>query len=344
MSVGRRGLRITSFTSVHIAPAGRLLAERHRRDRLRQPALPDTYEHQDITTPLVQQAALAEGTSGVVAYRGADLVGFLIGQRTSFPPDSTVAPYYRPASVLIRYHAHATVADGGWDIYRELYAAAAERWAAEGLTTHYIQIPAGDEFLLDALSTLGFGRDMGWGLRDTSAFVTATTVDDLTIRRATIDYHEAVFELDSALVRHESRSPVFMPYPTPTAEQEWRQDIRFSLADPALYYWLAELDGRPVGLLNVNPPPLHISPLLTPDAMVNIFAASVVPDQRGSGIGGALLRHAIDAARQDGKRWCRLSWMTANLYSSRFWSRHGFAPVAWRLSRTIDDRGLIAST
>jgi ribosomal protein S18 acetylase RimI-like enzyme len=215
---------------------------------------------------------------------------------------------------------------------------------AAGLTAHHIQIPAGDAAALDALSTVGFGRDMGWGLRDLRPVLSSPDPDDLTIRRATVDDSDVVFNLDAALVRHESRSPVFMPYPTAAAEQEWRRDIRFALSDPALYYWLAELDGQPVGLMNVNPPPLHISPLLTPEGMINIFAASVVPEQRGQGIGGALLRHAIETARHDGKQWCRLSWMTANLYSYRFWSRYGFTPVAWRLSRVVDDRALPPTT
>jgi GNAT superfamily N-acetyltransferase len=241
---------------------------------------------------------------------------------------------------VIRYDAHASIADGARDIYREMYGAAAQRWVSDGLTAHHVQLPANDSLVIDAWTSVGFGRDMGWGMRDTSPLAPRSTPPGLTIRLATAADHDAVFELDSALVRHEALSPVFMPYPTPAAEQEWRSDLGLSLRDPKLRFWLAELDGRPVGLLNVNPPPLHISPLLTPEGMVNIFAASVVPDLRGSGIGGALLRHALDAERDAGHRWCRMSWMTANLYSSRFWSRHGFEPVAWRMSRVIDDRAL----
>jgi ribosomal protein S18 acetylase RimI-like enzyme len=333
-------LRVVAFTGSHVEPAARLLAERHRRDRSRNPALPAAFESVDVTLPLVRQAFLSETTSGFVAELGSEIVGFLLGQRTAFPPDSTIAPYYRQMSALVRYDAHATIADGCWDIYRELYAFAAERWSAEGLMAHYVQIPAGDDDVVDAWASVGFGRDMGWGLRDTTTFEPAPQPPGLTIRRATPDDLDIVFDLDAALVRHESRSPVFMPYPTLAAEREWRQDLGYSLADPNLRYWLAEVNGQPAGLLNVNPPPLHISPLLTPDGMVNIFAASVVPEQRGSGVGGALLAHALEAARDDGHQWCRMSWMTANLYSSHFWSRHGFNPVAWRMSRVIDERAL----
>jgi len=340
MSAVRCRLRVVSFSGEHVEPAARLLADRHRRDRAQTPALPVDFEDDGATLPLLRQSFLSDETSGVAALLGDELVGFLLGQRIAFPPDSTNAPYYRPASALVRYDAHAAIADGAWDIYRELYAAAADQWGRAGLTAHYIQLPAANSAVIDAWASLGFGRDLGWGLRDTSVVETAQTPPELTIRRSTVDDLDIVFQLDSALVWHEASSPVFMPYPTPVAEQEWRDDLRDSLREPSLRYWLAELEDQPAGLLNVNLPPLHISPLLTPESMVNIFAASVLPGMRGGGIGGALLRHALDAARHDGHGWCRMSWMTANLYSSRFWLRHGFNPIAWRMSRVIDVRAL----
>ena len=344
MSVERRRLRVTAFSGEHVEQAARLLAARHRRDRSRNAALPQTFESVDATLPLVRHAFLSDAVNGVVAYLGGEMVGFLLGQRTTFPADSTIAPYYRPMSALVRYDAHATIADGSWDIYRELYAAAADRWGVAGLTAHYVQLPAGDDVTINAWASVGFGCDMGWALRDTRPIEAGSESPNLTIRRATTADLDVVFQLDAALVRHESRSPVFMPFPTPAAEREWRKDLSYSLADPNLRYWLAELNDQPVGLLNVNPPPLHISPLLTPDGMVNIFAASIAPGLRGSGIGAALLHHALDAARSEGHQWCRMSWMTANLYSSRFWSRHDFCPVAWRLSRVIDERAIPSTT
>jgi GNAT superfamily N-acetyltransferase len=340
MSTGRRGLRVAPFGGEHVEPAARLLADRHQRDRLRVPSLPAAFGKAEATLPVVQQAFLSAETSGVVAYLGDVFAGFLMGRRTAIPADSLIAPYYRPQSIFVHYDAHAAVSNNAWDIYRELYAVAADRWASDGLTSHYIQLPAGDAAAIDAWASVGLGRDMGWGLRDTGPMEPAPVIVGLTIRRATTVDLDVVFRLDSALARHESRSPVFMPYPTPAAVREWRDDLSNSLTDQRQFFWMAELDGRPVGLLNLNPPPAHISPLLTPDAMVNISAASVVPDLCGVGIGGALVRHALDVARPEGHAWCRMSWMTANLYSSRFWSRHGFEPVAWRMSRVIDERAV----
>ncbi|MDQ3548418.1 MAG: GNAT family N-acetyltransferase, partial [Chloroflexota bacterium] len=305
MSAVRRRLRVVSFNGEHVEPAARLLADRHRRDREQTPALPAAFEDDGATLPSLRQSFQSDGTSGVAAFLGDELVGFLIGQRIAFPPDSTIAPYYRPTSALVRYDAHAAIADGAWDIYRELYSVAAEQWGEAGLTAHYIQLPATGNAVIDAWASLGFGRDLGWGLRDTSPMELPQPLPELTIRRATPADLDVVFQLDSALVQHEANSPVFMPYPTPIAEQEWRADLRDSLRDPTVRYWLAELDGQPAGLLNVNPPPPHISPLLTPEGMLNIFAASVLPGLRGGGIGGALLRHALDAARAEGHGWCR---------------------------------------
>ena len=68
----------------------------------------------------------------------------------------------------------------------------------------------GDDVAVEAWASVGFGRDMGWAMRDTSTFEQAPQPPGLTIRRATPDDLDIVFSLDSALVRHESRSPVFM--------------------------------------------------------------------------------------------------------------------------------------
>lgn len=336
----RRRLQIVPLGNEHLDAAARLLADRHRRDRFHVPALPTQFEDVSATFPVIRNAHTREGSSGVAALVNGELVGFLLSHRLTIPPDSSIAPYYRPLSALVRYDGHATIADGAWDIYRELYAAAANEWSAERRTAHYIQLPAHSDDMIDAWASMGFGRIQGWGIRETLVHEPARTLPGLVIRRATSLDHEAVFELDAALVRHEMRAPVFMPYPAPVAEREWKDDLLDSLGDASQTFWLAELAGCPVGLLIVTPPPAHISPLLSPSGMINISAASVALDQRGSGIGGILVRHALDTAHDQGLRWCRVSWMTANLYSSRFWARRGFNSIAWRMSREVDERAL----
>ncbi len=86
--------------SSHVEAAARLLAERQRRDRSTHPTLPVALETVDATMPLVRRAFLSESTRGVVADLGGEIVGFLLGQRTAFPPDSTIAPSYFAASVV----------------------------------------------------------------------------------------------------------------------------------------------------------------------------------------------------------------------------------------------------
>jgi ribosomal protein S18 acetylase RimI-like enzyme len=329
-----RGSRIEPFAVAHIDAVAELLARRQRVDRERVPALPEAFTVAVAVQPLVLELA---GSSGVIAFRGAELVGCLLGEPMAFPPDSPIAPYYRPGSILVRYHAHAAL-DDTYELYRALYAAAASAWIADGLPVHCVQLPA-DPVALDAWASLGFGREVGWALRDTSPLPTPEA-SSVRVRRATLNDIDVVCALDAALTRFEAGAPVCLPCPAPAADAVWRADLATSLADPDAYHWLAELGGVPVGLMSFVAPPRHISPLLTPQCMVNIPGASVAPEARSVGVGAALLRHGLADARQRGMDWCRLSWMTANLVSSRFWARQGFQPVAYRVVRVVDDRML----
>jgi predicted GNAT family N-acyltransferase len=58
---------------------------------------------------------------------------------------------------------------------------------------------------------------------------------------------------------------------------------------------------------------------LTPDGQIGRMA--VLPERRGQGIGGALLRAAIAAARERG--WEPV-YVHAQIHAQRFYARHGF--------------------
>jgi ribosomal protein S18 acetylase RimI-like enzyme len=344
MGDARHGLRVEPFGVEHVEAAGALLAARHRRDRARVAALPAVYGQPAVATELVRDGAAGPDVSGVIAWHEGNAAGFLIGDALRISPDSPIAPYYRPHSVLVRYHAHAAEPEGAFDIYRAMYAAVAGTWASAGLTAHYVHAAAGDSAVLDAFASLGCGRDMAWALRDTRPFPDVPDDFGLAIRRASVDDLDAIFTLDALLAHFESGSPVFMPFPTPLAVAEWRAELHSSLQDHAIDHWLAERDGVAIGLMTFTPPPRHVSPLLTPERATNISAASVAPEERSAGVGVALLQHGLARAREAGYTWCRLSYMTANLVSSRFWLRMGFEPVAWRLSRTVDDRAIMEAS
>jgi ribosomal protein S18 acetylase RimI-like enzyme len=63
-------------------------------------------------------------------------------------------------------------------------------------------------------------------------------------------------------------------------------------------------------------------------AWVPEIAIAVVPNRRGSGVGGALLRKLLDTARSQGFEALSLSTRRDNLAAIRLYERHGFTRLS----------------
>src|SRR5215213_2523793 len=76
---------IRTFTEQDIDEAARLLAARHRRDRMRTPALSPRFDDAAAVRSGITAELAKPLTHGVVAVRDGDVEGFLIGT-VSLPP------------------------------------------------------------------------------------------------------------------------------------------------------------------------------------------------------------------------------------------------------------------
>ncbi|MDX1465084.1 MAG: GNAT family N-acetyltransferase [Halomonas sp.] len=103
----------------------------------------------------------------------------------------------------------------------------------------------------------------------------------------------------------EIRRVVFIEEQRVPIEEEW--DGR----DSSCRHFLAVLDGRPIGTAR-----------LLPDA--HIGRVAVLAEARGLGVGAALMRAAIEAARRDGHPRVELA---AQTHALAFYQRLGFEAV-----------------
>ena len=102
------------------------------------------------------------------------------------------------------------------------------------------------------------------------------------------------------------------------------------LADPAQSVWLAEGDGRPLGLMSVS----HRPQVRLAGLIMTIDELVVTEDVRGTGIGGALLEQAKTEATRAGAR--RLELLTARSrpsYARGFYVKNGFTEAASAVMR-----------
>jgi GNAT superfamily N-acetyltransferase len=121
----------------------------------------------------------------------------------------------------------------------------------------------------------------------------------------------------------------------PHTERVERRAVEETLALPETWTWLAERDGQPVGLLVAQPPGQAgwIAPSVRQRPVAYLATMSVRPEERGSGVGTALvarLHHDLDAARVP---VTLLHHAQLNPLSVPFWSRMGYRPlwVTWEI-------------
>jgi GNAT superfamily N-acetyltransferase len=331
-------LTIESFRDGHLDAAGDLLAARHRADRQRQSELPARFEEPEHTRKAVEGALRGRGSQGVVALRDGRVVGYLLGSQALPPPTSVFALFMRPRSIRIGYPGHAVDPDGGIEIYRAMYAALATRWTAAGWFSHYVDLAPGDPIANEAWCSLGFGRDIVAAVRDTGPVEGRSVAAGIEFRQAGTEDIEEVLRLTTALLRYHAGPPIFFPY-LPETESEGRGMQHGMLSNPACATWLAYRDGRALAVQTFEPPQDMINEMQQPDLpSIYLFQGYTETDDRGGGVGTALLSHTMAWARDAGYERCALHFMSANLAGARFWQGHGFRPIEYRMHRHVDER------
>jgi ribosomal protein S18 acetylase RimI-like enzyme len=317
---------IRAFEPHHVEGAARLLADRHRRQRLVEPALDPRFEDPATTVAEIEALLAMDGASGAVALDGGLMTGYLLGVRrpeASWGPNAWVEPAGHAVTEA------ATV--------RELYAIAATRWVDEGRTNHHVLVPAADASLVDAWFTLDFGQQHVHGIREpVPAGWEPSIRTGLLVRRAERADIPAMAEVDIVLPRHQARSPVFSPMPIPTVD-EARAELEADFDDEHYTTFVAVHDGRVVGVAvgcSVEQSGMHVGLARPPSAGYLGFAA-VLPEARGLGAGRALGETVLAWSRDAGFAWVIVDWRSTNLEASRAWTGLGFRPLFRRLHRTI---------
>lgn len=324
-------LHIEPFDDARLDDASRLLAERHARDRVHEPALPARFAEPDGARAVVVAAWREPHARGVAAVRDGRLVGFLLA-----------APEFSPIwgrSAWVRLGGHAVASTESADLYRDLYAALAPHWLALGCFTHYAMIPASDRAALDAWFALSFGQQQAFALREvpTTKLLRPPLDDAIELRRAGPDDLDIVMDVAELVAAHQARSPVY-GVTLPEHRAEWRAEYAQLLADPAVYLWIAVRAGVALGFAMFTPQEAGDQALYVPERCCDLLLAGTREEQRGQGVGRALVAQGLAAARDAGYAYCAVDWRTTNLLASRFWPRQGFRPVAYRLTRMIDKR------
>ncbi len=323
--------KIVPFQTSMIVDAAELLAARHARHRVAYPGLPPRFED-----PGAAREALEAELDRSETIAGAAMVD---DQWAGSVIVDVAEDYLGAPTAWIRLAGHALAEGAPAELYRELYAVAAESLPSMGCFDHYVEIPANDREALEAWHSLGFGHQQAHGLASLADAppLPASDGDGLEIRKAGSGDADLLRDVAHLTATHQTGPPIWAPL-GPNDLDELRDGYAELASRPDVTVWMG-LDGdRVIGFQGYFDTEPSEGDMLTPERCVELKIASTRPEARGRGIGLALTRRGFAHAREKGTEWVLADWRMTNLLASRFWPSVGFEPVVYRLARRIDSR------
>lgn len=310
---------IVPFTQQHIDSAVELFLKEYSQEKLHNPCLPSraTDERNWIRTKL--QSKLSN--PGVAVFDGNNLLAYMVtgeyftsrGQQSAFVPE----------------YGHSAVTEKKQYLYQIIYRALAQKWLNWHCHLHFIGHFAHDTLLQGTLYQLGFGLVVAERLRD------CTLLDGFQEKsiKEVQDLSELI-DLHMEHIRYYSESPIFISRSTDHSSalddlktHAQNRDVIFVYYDqsePCAYLIVGESSNKGEGFL------------LQKTKTAQIKSAYAQSEYRGIGIGGALLKHAIQWAQQQGYERVFVEHETANIFGANFWSKH-FTPYLNFSIRYIDN-------
>jgi GNAT superfamily N-acetyltransferase len=149
----------------------------------------------------------------------------------------------------------------------------------------------------------------------------------LVIREAGPGDLDAVTEFEMGVIRFDAQFGAAII--RPATEALVRAETQAALTARPAWAWLAERDGRPVGLVHVQPPQHSswIAGMAAPGVTVYLQTMFVRPGERGGGVGAALVRHVHGVLDARGVQTTLLHYALMNPLSAPFWNRMGYRPL-----------------
>jgi GNAT superfamily N-acetyltransferase len=191
--------------------------------------------------------------------------------------------------------------------------------------------PSRDTAPLLALNRRGFGAATVIAVRRTGG-LDAPAPTGVRIRPLEPGDVDGATRLHLAIVRFDAQFGAVGERPSTAALMREELAARADRAEPTA--WVADLDGRLVGLCEVDPPDRAgwIAPLCAEGPVGYLSSMYVDPAVRGGGLGAALHAHADAVLRAAGATRTLLHHSPPNPLSTPFWYGQGYRPLwtSWR--------------
>ncbi len=280
-------IELLPFKDEFIVPAGDLLAQAHRRNRVLQPLLAIQFENPVIAREAVRQELGTDRSSSVAALGDGQLLGFMIGK--------TVLDRLWGRSAWVSLAGCALTPDQNAGLLGMMYASLGAQWVTNGCLAHFAVVPVADTDLVQAWFALSFGIEQVYGLVKLGQPTNDLVMDwpeALSIRRALPDDRSVLEGFSEIIWSAQTKAPVWA-YSLPEYQAELRHGYAGLADDQDAIVWLAFYKGQPAGFQCYFSAGSDDKSQIIPESCIELSVAGTLPQFRGLGIGRALTRHGF---------------------------------------------------
>jgi GNAT superfamily N-acetyltransferase len=187
--------------------------------------------------------------------------------------------------------------------------------------------PSRDTAAVPALVHHGFAPLIVTAVRRAGAVTAAPIAPGVKIRYATKSDLVACVALNVEVVRYDSQFGALTE--RQSTEPGLRQQMTELLDRDRPCIWLAEIDGRPAGIVTVDLPPHSdwMAGRTSASPVAYVGLGGVRADLRGGGIGSALVTQVHRELDEAGIAATLLHYALPNPRSAPFWSVQGYRPL-----------------
>lgn len=306
---------IKKFSEDHISEAANLFVKSYAEQRKNLSLIP---EKDDLYELVHSKLSDRSDNPGVAAFDDDRLIGYMIetwtaddfmGERTAFS---------------LGLYSHSSLQERRDMIYQKMYEELSMIWVENRYFSHIFSFWARDHALSFQFFRLGFGMTHFELMRDLS--MPEKSSHDISVRK--IHSISSIKKLHKKEMQYYEKAPLF-----------WVIEDNGDFDEKVEGDFIAAfIDGEPVGYIHLKIDDAETQ-LFADKKTGRIAGAYVDSDFRRKGIGTALLRKAVDWAKEKDLDRLYVEGESANIKGGNFWMKH-FTPVVYTVRRCVDKRVL----
>lgn len=261
---------------------------------------------------------------GVGAFINDILIGYIFGEITNNSNQQK--------KIHVSYEGMAVKQNHSIEIVRQLYCKVATYWIENDCFEHSVIVPLGNKQYYEAFQHLSFAIEQVYAVLSVKEYEPLICDTSISVRGANHGDKETLKGMSHIILKTQNGSPTFANVSDELVTRITRGYE--SLVDGDDIILIACIEEHAVGF--------HVyevvkSSLMYPNYSLCLDVAATCPNHMNQGIGKKLMNEGVVFASKRGFKFIQTDWKVTNLSASNYWPKCGFIPLAYRLSRKIDN-------